>query len=372
MAEDQEGMVSYGPGSEGQGLKLQDIESELGRLWSQARDDNAEGPKLSRTVLLTLVIVAPQAEKVPEIQRMVAAVATDHPCRSIVITDSGRPGGVSAEVSISCQLVTRSDQQVCCEQILIDSGGQGLADLAGAVLPLTLPDVPVVLWTTECGRNEEGFERLMQAADRLLLDARNCDSAGCSLEWIHDLNQQAAPGVIDLAWVELARYRLSVAQMFDPERWRGCLPSVNRVEIAWDDAAGEQPPAQALLLGGWIAGTLHWRDFSFEGRDGEAYKFESADGRSLVLRPAKGHGCGRLKDVHLETDRSLFHVHFDESHREAVLRVTQEGHQLDGDVVNVEDYQPEQLLCGALEIAGRDPVYVQAVDVAQQLLSLMP
>jgi glucose-6-phosphate dehydrogenase assembly protein OpcA len=352
-------------------IRLKDVESALRGLWRSAAEQSPEGVRLSRVVLLNIIAVCSSEDAATRTAQCLGGVASDHPSRSILIWNCGSDPAASLDVrvSVACQLMGRTGHQVCCEQVFVDARGAPLEKVAGAVLPLTLPDVPLALWLPD-GVNvcSEELRRFVSVSDRLLVDTRlQRDAASCFrriLEW----HEKGSPVVVDLAWLQLARCRQAVAQQFDPPRWREKLSDVRRVEIAYDDAAPASPPADALLMAGWIAARLHWRDLT---PSPSGLAFSAAGDRELVILSEKGHGCGRVRRVSFETAGGwVFLIQFEESHVEATLTVLEGGAEISRDTIHIPDLSDAELLCGALEVSRRDAVYAEACSVAAELAVL--
>ncbi|BCW98320.1 MAG: hypothetical protein KatS3mg024_1147 [Armatimonadota bacterium] len=354
------------------GVHLKDVESALRDLWRSAAEQSPEGVRLSRVVLLNVIGVCSSEQTANRTAQCLGGVASDHPSRSILIWNCGSDPASSLDVrvSVACQMMGRTGQQICCEQVFVDARGAPLEKVAGAVLPLTLPDVPLALWLPDgvdvCS---EELRRFVSVSDRLLVDTRLQRETARCLRRIVEWHEAGSPVVVDLAWLQLARCRQAVAQQFDPPRWREKLPEIRRVEIAYDDAATATPPADTLLMAGWIAARLHWRDLTPRA---SGLAFSAAGDRELVILPEKGHGCGRVRRVSFETAGGwVFVVQFEESHVEATLTVREGGAETSRDTVQIPDLSEAELLCGALEVSRRDPVYAEACSVAAELAAFL-
>ena len=71
----------------------------------------------------------------------------EHPSRAIVIRFRAEDQrALAARVFAQCWMPFGHRQQICCEQIEITASDASLPDLAAVVLPLTVPDLPVILW----------------------------------------------------------------------------------------------------------------------------------------------------------------------------------------------------------------------------------
>ncbi|HEY7598507.1 MAG TPA: glucose-6-phosphate dehydrogenase assembly protein OpcA, partial [Candidatus Limnocylindrales bacterium] len=169
---------------------------QLGRIWSSAAEKaratplskeqqaRASGdPHLAgrldrerevrvrmRTSVLTLVVVAPRPETAERAMAAINALRSRHPSRAVVLSpgDPDGPAWTDAHIYAECKLSTRSEAEVCTEQILLKVGGELSAHLARVVSPLLIHDLPVVLWwPDDPAFGTRPFDELTTVADRL-------------------------------------------------------------------------------------------------------------------------------------------------------------------------------------------------------------
>src|SRR4051795_8771176 len=93
---------------EGIPVELQDIETELTRLWGPAAErvggPDLESPHVTRVVLANLVVEGPVADSV-RLDGVIDEVTSRYPCRAIVLRRTDEPDRtVTAEVSALCHL----------------------------------------------------------------------------------------------------------------------------------------------------------------------------------------------------------------------------------------------------------------------------
>ena len=122
---------------------------ELAELWvtlgGQEEGDNGAG--VLRACSMTLVVVTAEADDPMDLGETLAALMPEHPARAIVVrvrADGER--GLAARVFSQCWKPFGQRRQICCEQVEITASDTGLEDLRALVLPLCVPDLPVMLW----------------------------------------------------------------------------------------------------------------------------------------------------------------------------------------------------------------------------------
>lgn len=342
---------------------IDSVERELLRLWDQAAGPEAE---LARTVVMTLIAVCPDAPTAQEAARLALAVAGEHPSRTIVINSGcDAPGEISAEVSVSCLMVSHSDRQLCCEQVRIQSSPSDLQRVISAAVPLALSDLPLAVWFPGALPEADGqIERLTRAADRIIVDSREAGRSG--FQWISGVSSEQGPAVADIAWVRLSSARLAVARLFDPESRRAHLPDVKRITI---EHCGAEPAA--MLLAGWAAARLGWSGLGFGARDGSVLSFGAAGGRTAVIEEtACSSAEPAISSLTLLCDGGArFQAVYADGSAELKVDTPEERSRSS---MRVEKLSAAQALCGALEIIRPDPVYSQAAAHAALLARAAP
>ncbi len=84
-------------------------------------------------------------------------------------------------------------QQICCEQIEITASDASLPDFAPVVLPLTVPDLPVILWCRSPRLFRlPAFSQLCAIAQKVVLDSAAFDDARAALGEMSALGGPAA------------------------------------------------------------------------------------------------------------------------------------------------------------------------------------
>src|SRR5436190_21954292 len=118
---------------------------ELSQLWSAEAKQGEAG--VLRACSMTLVVLAEESDDASALGETIAALMPEHPARAILIRLRG--GGereLSERVYQQCWKPFGQRRQICCEQIEITASDAALADLPSVILPLAVPDLPVILW----------------------------------------------------------------------------------------------------------------------------------------------------------------------------------------------------------------------------------
>ncbi len=349
------------------------VEEDLAALWQQA----GQGPEglgaPSRSVLLTLVAVCCSPDAAERAAGMITAVTGDHPCRAIVVSAEEQQEGVSARVSVACQLVQRGDRHVCGEQIRLMAPAGQMRSVVASVLPLVLPDVPLVLWLAEgeCPgtmqqRLRADFSRLLNAADRLLVDSSAAADVSALLGWLAEMDGSGGVLLVDLAWERAHRRRLAVAELFDPPERLPLLARVDGLDMLCGAGDSPRPGGDALLFAGWLTDRLRWQPPAPVPGETEQYTFPGE--KRMCFRHEGSGGFGALGGVEFsEAGQPLLRVAFSEDTEKASWIFRSPDGAAQKGASRLLGWTPEQVLCGALEVSRRDSVYSGALQAAARM-----
>lgn len=187
-------------------------------------------------MVLTLLVVTDD-ENVGEALTTATALSREHPSRVIgVILGDGR-GGPELNAKV------RVGENSSGESILLRISGELTKHSESVVLPLLLPDSPVVVWWPGKPPATPSADAIGQLAQRRLTDAEATDSPIRSLKGVA---RHYEPGDTDLSWTRLTPWRALLAAALDQ--------STGKV-TGGDVTAGRSNPAAALLVA-WLESRL--------------------------------------------------------------------------------------------------------------------
>jgi glucose-6-phosphate dehydrogenase assembly protein OpcA len=355
------------------------IERELTALWKQAADDQDEGGQaVTRTCVLNLVIATAGGRAVDEVTATVGELTARHPNRAIVV--GATPGAtdelLDAWVQAHCQMPGPGRPQVCCEQITIEARGSAVARVPGTVLPLLVPDVPVMLWWPRGEPFDSPiFSRMCDLADRIIVDSASFAAPEAGLSGLAALVAERK-AVSDLAWARLTPWRELIAQFFDAPAMLAHLDTIERVTLEVEARAGEPVDrTQALLLVGWLGSRLGWQLAAPAQDTGGVTQLALArpGGAQIAveLRPVepRDDALDRLAMCRLESARGSFSVGRADMPDAAIARVEVEGMQPIQRVVRLQRMDEAALLAEELRLLGHDHGFEGALRLATELLS---
>ena len=329
-------------------IQPETILRELSDLWVTLgkESEQAQSSGVLRACAMTLITVAEESDDPSDVWSVMAALMPEHPSRAIVIRfRQSAQRELSSRVFSQCWMPFGQRRQICCEQIEIGASDASLPDLAAVILPLSVADLPVVLWCRAARLfSLSEFPQLAKIANKVLLDsAAFPDPAGT----LGRFNERLRAGQLlaDLAWTRLTRWRELISQIFENRNYLARLPNVTQVHVGFSGAA---PSPGACYLAAWLLDCL-----------------ESAGAKALVnWKPAPNDTEAELSLVELTGDGLAVSIRVtgDRERQCAEVRVDS--------LVNRTVFPPDNdytLLRQELSIPGRDPVFEKSLASAARL-----
>ncbi|MFP5068405.1 glucose-6-phosphate dehydrogenase assembly protein OpcA [Pseudonocardia nantongensis] len=191
--------------------------------------------------VLTLVVVTDDG---PDLERAIDAgnaASREHPCRVIVLARGQR----RASPRLDAQIRVGGDAGAS-EVIVLRGYGALAAEDAGAgmVMPLLLPDAPVVAWWPGEAPAKPSEDAVGRLAQRRITDALASKSPNKAFE---QRRRDYADGDTDLTWTRLTHWRAQLAAALD-------VPPFE--EVTSVVVAGETVSPSTELAAGWLAAAL--------------------------------------------------------------------------------------------------------------------
>ena len=155
-----------------------------------------------------------------------------------------------------------------------------LADLPSVVLPLAVPDLPVILWCRSARLVQmPEFREIARMATKVVLDSAAAAQSRRSHLALGGCRRAAACMLADLAWTRLTRWRETLARVFEN---RDTLARLSEVEPHPGDASAR---ATRLPPGTWPRGSVNaladaaqvWRQLGLARQD-ESLRLELSGG----------------------------------------------------------------------------------------------
>ncbi len=253
---------------------IDDIETELGRIWSQPNlvldaDERPGRHIAARTSVLNLVVVARRPETGERTAEIVSRLTGRHPSRTLIVlsADPDGPGWLDARIEAHCVLPRADAPEMCSEQIFLTAGGETGRHLSALVAPLLIHDLPVtVWWPGEPPLATAPAGDLLRGVDRLIVDGSAWSGDGLArllqLAGLYDRFKRLS--IRDFALVRQSRWREAIATIFDLADFRPYLPYIRRISVTYaarseTGAPGSTNVVKPLYHVAWMASRLGMR-----------------------------------------------------------------------------------------------------------------
>lgn len=193
-------------------------------------------------MVLTLVIVTDEAHHYDAV-KAASEASREHPARILAVIK--RPGqvprdrataGMDAEVHLG-------GSPGIGETMLLRLHGELASHASSVVLPLLLPDAPVVVWWPEEAPLHPAQDSLGRLAQRRVTDAGACADPVAALEL---RAKNYSPGDTDLSWTRITPWRSVLAAALDTKH--------ARITAAVVEGEAYNPSCELLAL--WLAARL--------------------------------------------------------------------------------------------------------------------
>lgn len=221
--------------------------------------------------VLTLVVVTGD-DDVEEAVEAANHASREHPCRVLVVAAGSKRGA------------SRLDGQVrvggdagASEVIVLRLYGELAAHPDSVVVPLLLPDTPIVAWWPSDPPTDPSLDPVGAMAQRRITDSSGAKRPAAALERLAACHQE---GDTDLAWTRITRWRTLLASALDQ-------PPYEQVTRAVVTGASDSPSSD--LLAAWLAWALKCpvqRKRTPAGGGMVGVRLERASGDVELVRPS--------------------------------------------------------------------------------------
>jgi hypothetical protein len=213
---------------------------------------------------MNLAVVANGAERAAHAASILATLARN-PSRTLFIVprDPEGPATFAARLEVFCAVTPRGDGTSACTELLwIDVGGPAAHHLASIVPPLSLHDLPTLLWwDAPVNAAESDVRQLLRGVDRVIIDGATQPSDGLAIvRTLFTAAESAGVAVTDFALLRQGRWRDSIATMFDEESAAPFLNAINNISIDYSAGKGSSPSINVVRPAyhvAWLASRLN-------------------------------------------------------------------------------------------------------------------
>lgn len=188
--------------------------------------------------VLTLVVVT-SGDEAEDAIRTATDAGREHPSRILVVVSGDR----DASARLDAQVRLGGDAGAG-EVVVLRVAGELAAEGASVVVPLLLPDAPIVAWWPSTCPDVPSQDPIGRMAQRRITDAA---AAHDPVDALQQRARTYTAGDTDLAWTRTTRWRALLAAALD-------LPPGDQVTSA--EVRGAADSASSELLAAWLRGAL--------------------------------------------------------------------------------------------------------------------
>ena len=267
----------------------------LTRLWSSAEarrslaaSDSGAKQIAVRTGVMNLVVVATGEE------RGIHAAATlqtlpRSPSRTLFIVprDPGGPADFRGRLEVFCAVTPRGDGTSACTELLrIDVSGRAARHLSSIVSPLSLHDLPTLLWwDAPIDATSDDLRQMLRGVDRVMIDGTTQLGSGLvTLKGLVEATSRAGVALSDFSLIRQSRWRDAIATTFDEPLVAPFLDAIDDVTVTYAGAPEGRGPVnivKPLYHVAWLASRLGYMVI--------APLRETASGWGAILADRSGH-----------------------------------------------------------------------------------
>ena len=220
--------------------------------------------------VLTLVIVVDESEAESAIEAANDA-SRQHPCRIIAVISQQKTGASRLDAQIR-----HGGDAGASEVVVLRLLGPLSAHGDSVLIPLLLPDSPVVAWWPKAAPLNVSESAIGQMAQRRITDAAEASNPQSELK---RRAQTYQPGDTDLAWTRITLWRGLLAAALDQPPYEPVLTA---------DVAGAGDSPSADLMAAWLAQALQCpvtRTRTKPGTGVTSVQLTRPSGNTDLLRP---------------------------------------------------------------------------------------
>ncbi len=354
---------------------LSRLDFDIAELYTRAMEQEGAVPT-SRAVLLNLIIYSTDAQLSDRAFDKASQLLAKIACRTILV-DLTTQSDDHGAVSLICGISERGDKRLCGEVIRLFAAG---GPVAGMVLPLLIPDVPVYLWVYgDIPPERQDFADLLRVSDHVVADSRTASHTATNLRALERLSKiEGGKRIVrDLGWMSIQAWREATAQHFDAPSLRHFLEQFSEVTVKYSGSIDSAVPESApLLFVAWLMDRLQIVPSQvFRSKD-EGFRITASQfQRPVMLRliPQESNSeAGRLISVTINCgEQEKAGVFTTEAVSETQLVLTENCPELCLPKKLIETPDPGEAALAAIALSThrKDHVFRSTLELALQIIS---
>ncbi len=238
-------------------------EQATGQIWSGAIQSSVESG-VSQPCLSNLVVYTEDPSDEASVVQTIGQYIVKHPCRVILII--AQPRSASSKLDAQFSAHTYSDgtgKSVACDQFTLHANGSAVKELASAIQPLLVADLPInVWWRGNFLSQRVVVEQMLAFADRFIYDGVNWTNLHFTVMQVSDFitRHEEKVAFTNFNWARLRPWRECAADFFDAGMFEQEIWELDHARVEYMSLPGMEEGYQfrALLLLAWVAVQLEW------------------------------------------------------------------------------------------------------------------
>ncbi|HXP18030.1 MAG TPA: glucose-6-phosphate dehydrogenase assembly protein OpcA [Streptosporangiaceae bacterium] len=226
---------------------------------------------LATGVVLNLIIMTDESAQHDAVQAATQA-GREHPCRvlGLIARDGRSASRLDAEITVG--------ESAAGQMVVLRIYGELSMHADSVVMPLLVPDTPVVTWWPGAGPSAPAADPLGVLAQRRITDAA---SSSAPREALRQQAIRYRPGDTDLSWTRTTPWRSLLAATLDRPH--------GEISAAAVSAEADNPSAE--LIAAWLADRLRVpvQRIVSDGPGITGVSFSADDGEIVISRPDGRH-----------------------------------------------------------------------------------
>ena len=350
--------------------------------WTRINQSGPVEGGVSHACLSNLVIFTESAEDLAPIDETIAQFVVKHPCRVILINAQPRHVESKLQADYSPRtFMTATGKSGMCDQITLKATGASVRELAAAVQPLLVPDLPIYVWWRGMFLQQRALvEQMLAYADRFIYDGATWNNLHYTVLQVSDLVERykETVGFTNFNWSRLRPWRENTAAFFDAGMFDKQLWDIQRLRVDYMALPGMEEGFEfrALLFVAWMAAQLEWQPLrGVPGAERAQLQFNSKKGQTveteLVLLPQSAKGAQSIQRVTIGMAGQELSIERDHKDQLEVLSSRGQSGVAVLRKVPHADSSAADLLYRELGRRGRNRVFEKSFKLAAELLQMI-
>lgn len=280
----------------------------LHEQWDKLDQEQSGAGGILRACAMTLVVTAQDDNDAQQIRRTLGVLMHAHPSRAVILrngaahpesegaesagAESAGAESVDAYVFAECWKPFGSTQQICSEGVQIAAPAARLPEVARLLVPLRVPDLPLVLWCRGPRAFSPGvFDPLYSLADKIIVDSSLASDATAALDFLRALRSRGYR-VGDLHWTRLTGWREILASLFQECNLQSADIAAARIAYG-----GAGPSTCAFYFASWVGQALPAAKVTLDREEGQPglHSVTLVGGGGTISLAHSGPGCVEVK-----------------------------------------------------------------------------